>query len=78
MRSFREFFFPFFFFPFNYSFTLADSLLRPSHMKELFRLCKSKTVVWKELPYGDHNSSVAEPGYFNYIDEFIWRNVLGG
>jgi hypothetical protein len=21
---------------------------------------------------------VAEPGYFNYIDEFIWRNVLGG
>jgi hypothetical protein len=52
--------------------------LRPSHMKELFRLCRSKTVVWKELPYGDHNSSVAEPGYFNYIDEFIWRNVLGG
>jgi hypothetical protein len=54
------------------------TLPRPSHMKELFRLCKSKTVVWKELPYGDHNSSVAEPGYFNYIDEFIWRNVLGG
>jgi hypothetical protein len=58
--------------------TLADTVPRPSHMKELFRLCKSKTVVWKELPYGDHNSSVAEPGYFNYIDEFIWRNVLGG
>ena len=55
---------------------LANRLLRPSHMKELFRLCKSKTVVWKELPYGDHNSSVAEPGYFNYIDEFIWRHVL--
>lgn len=50
---------------------------RPSHMKQLFKLCKSKTVVWKELPYGDHNSTVAEAGYFNYIDEFIWRNVVG-
>jgi hypothetical protein len=72
MRSFREFF------SLPCSLSFADSLPRPSHMKELFRLCKSKTVVWKELPYGDHNSSVAEPGYFNYIDEFIWRNVLDG
>ena len=47
-------------------------------MKQLFRLCKTKTVMWKELPYGDHNSTVAEAGYFNYIDEFIWRNVLDG
>lgn len=46
-------------------------------MKQLFRLCKSKTVVWKELPYGDHNSTVAEAGYFNHIDEFIWRHVVG-
>jgi pimeloyl-ACP methyl ester carboxylesterase len=67
--------FPCHFLPNRCSLTL---ILRPSHMKELFRLCKSKTVVWKELPYGDHNSSVAEPGYFNYIDEFIWRNVLDG
>ena len=72
MRSFRESFSSIIRFQ---SLTLFPS---PSHMKELFRLCKSKTVVWKELPYGDHNSSVAEPGYFNYIDEFIWRNVLGG
>lgn len=32
-------------------------------MKQLFRLCKSKNVVWKELPNGDHNNSVAEMGY---------------
>jgi hypothetical protein len=46
-------------------------------MKQLFHLCKSKIVMWKELPYGDHNSTVAEAGYFNYIDEFIWRHVIG-
>lgn len=44
-------------------------------MKELFRLCRSKNVMWKELPNGDHNSSVAEPGYFNHINEFLRRYV---
>ena len=46
-------------------------------MKQLFRLCKAKTMVWKELPYGDHNNTVAEPGYFNYIDEFIAKYIVG-
>lgn len=45
-------------------------------MKELFRLSKAKNVVWKELPYGDHNNTVAEPGYFNFIDEFLKKHVL--
>lgn len=45
-------------------------------MKELFKLCRSKKVMWKELPDGDHNSSVAEPGYFQYIDEFLQKYVL--
>jgi hypothetical protein len=76
MRSFRESCLPAI--PQQTDLIVLIVINRPSHMKELFRLCKSKTVVWKELPYGDHNSSVAEPGYFNYIDEFIWRNVLGG
>ena len=40
-------------------------------MKELFRLSRAKTTVWKELPYGDHNNTVAERGYFHYIDDFI-------
>ena len=47
-------------------------------MKQLFKLCKAKTTVWKELPYGDHNNTVAEKGYFNYIDEFIERYVVRG
>ena len=48
---------------------------RPSHMKQLFRLCRSKTVIWKELPYGDHNNTVAETGYFNHIDDFITQHI---
>ncbi|GAB7358253.1 hypothetical protein MBLNU230_g0404t1 [Neophaeotheca triangularis] len=55
---------------------LKDEIVPPSHMKELFRMCKARTVIWKELPNGDHNATVAEPGYFNYIDDFIQRHVL--
>ena len=44
-------------------------------MKELFKLCRSQKVVWKELPYGDHNSTVAEPGYFLNIGEFLRQYV---
>ncbi|KAK3117669.1 bem46 protein, variant [Teratosphaeriaceae sp. CCFEE 6253] len=55
---------------------LQDEIVPPAHMKQLFRLCKSHSVVWKELPYGDHNNSIAEPGYFNYVDEFIHKYVL--
>lgn len=46
-------------------------------MKQLFRLSKAKNVVWKELPYGDHNNTVAEQGYFNFIDDFIRKYILG-
>lgn len=45
-------------------------------MKQLFRLSKAKNVVWKELPYGDHNSTVAEPGYFPFVDEFLSQYIL--
>jgi hypothetical protein len=40
-------------------------------MKQLYEICKSPTKIWKELPGGDHNSSVIEAGYFEAILEFI-------
>ncbi|KAK4500283.1 hypothetical protein PRZ48_008472 [Zasmidium cellare] len=55
---------------------LKDEIVPPSHMKELFKLCRSQKVMWRELPNGDHNSSVAEPGYFSHIEEFLRRHVL--
>ena len=39
---------------------------------------KSKDKIWRELPEGSHNDSVAEPGYFDYIEEFIQHQVLEG
>ena len=47
-------------------------------MKQLFRLSKAKTMIWKELPHGDHNNTVAESGYFYHIDEFLERYIDGG
>jgi hypothetical protein len=47
-------------------------------MKQLFRLSKANKIVWKELPNGDHNATVAEPGYFNHIEEFIQDHILKG
>lgn len=47
-------------------------------MKDLFRLSRAKTTVWRELPYGDHNNTVAESGYFNYIEDYIENYVVRG
>ena len=45
-------------------------------MKKLYDICKVPQKVWKELPHGDHNSSVAESGYFYMVDEFIKQYIL--
>lgn len=45
-------------------------------MKQLLKVCKAKTCIWKELPYGDHNNTVGEKGYFSYIEDFIQRYVV--
>ena len=48
---------------------------RPSHMKKLFDICHSEPKIWKEFPYGDHNNTVAEAGYFHNIHDFLDRYV---
>ncbi|KAI9697646.1 MAG: hypothetical protein M1836_004596 [Candelina mexicana] len=55
---------------------LKDEIVPPSHMKELYSICKAPTKIWKELPNGSHNDTVAEPNYFRYIGEFIRDHVL--
>ncbi|KIW98862.1 uncharacterized protein Z519_00525 [Cladophialophora bantiana CBS 173.52] len=56
---------------------LQDEIVPPSMMKTLFDQCPT-TKVWKEFPNGDHNSTVAEPGYFESIWGFLVRDVLRG
>jgi hypothetical protein len=53
----------------------ANLLSRPSHMTKLFQLCRTEHKIWKELPNGDHNNTVAEKGYFDYIEDFLSKHV---
>lgn len=55
-------------------FLSASDSDRPSHMTRLFEICKAPKV-WRELPNGSHNDTVAEAGYFSYIDEFLREYV---
>lgn len=53
-----------------------DEIVPASMMKDLHDLCPTKKI-WKEFPSGDHNSTVAEPGYFDAIWDFLVQEVLG-
>lgn len=45
-------------------------------MKRLYEICRVRNKIWKELPHGDHNNTVAESGYFYFVDEFIKKYVV--
>lgn len=53
--------------------TLNPSLafLSPEQMKQLYAVCKAKRMIWRELPNGSHNDTVAEPYFFDYISDFL-------
>ncbi|CEO58747.1 Putative BEM46 family protein [Penicillium brasilianum] len=55
---------------------LKDELVPPSNMTQLFAVCKAETKIWRTLPNGGHNDSVAEPGYFEHIHTFVMEEVL--
>lgn len=46
-------------------------------MNELFSVCRVQKKIWREFPNGSHNDTLAEPGFFDQIIEFV-RDVLGG
>lgn len=50
--------------------------LSPSNMTQLFAVCQSECKIWRTLPNGGHNDSVAEPGYFEHILSFVTEEVL--
>ncbi|KAB8210186.1 Alpha/beta hydrolase family protein [Aspergillus parasiticus SU-1] len=55
---------------------LKDEIVPPSNMTQLFAICQSERKVWRTLPNGAHNDSVAEPGYFEHIHSFIKEEVI--
>lgn len=52
-----------------------DEIVPPSHMSQLYKICRSEPKIWKEFPNGDHNSTVSEPNYFDYMNSFILEHV---
>lgn len=55
---------------------LKDEIVPPTMMRTLYELCTMKRKTWKTFPNGDHNSTVAEPGYFDRIWEWLTEAVL--
>jgi len=55
---------------------LKDEIVPPRMMKVLFDISKAERKVWKAFPNGDHNATVAQPGYFDSIWNFIIEEVM--
>lgn len=55
---------------------LKDEIVPPTMMRTLFEICRIKRKTWKDFENGDHNSTVAEPGYFDAIWDFLVKEVL--
>lgn len=63
--------------PFLFLSGLRDEIVPPIMMKTLYETCLAKKS-WQEFPNGDHNSTVAEPGYFDAIWTYLVQDVLDG
>ncbi|KAF2671286.1 BEM46 family protein [Microthyrium microscopicum] len=55
---------------------LQDEIVPASHMKGLYDACVAEKKIWKAFPEGSHNDTIAEPGYFDAIEDFIVNEVL--
>ncbi|KAI9814864.1 MAG: hypothetical protein M1832_005666 [Thelocarpon impressellum] len=55
---------------------LQDEIVPPSHMRQLFKVCRAERKVWKTLPHGSHNDTILEPEYFDTIVDFVNEEVM--
>ena len=46
-------------------------------MKELYSICQVEKKIWRDFENGRHNETIAEPGFFDCIVQFV-RDVMGG
>jgi hypothetical protein len=47
-------------------------------MKTLYEASQAKIKIWRDFADGSHNDTVAERGYFEYIEGFIRDVILRG
>ncbi|KAF1815671.1 BEM46 family protein [Eremomyces bilateralis CBS 781.70] len=55
---------------------LQDEIVPASQMKALFDSCRSDAKSWREFPGGTHNDTVAQPNYFESIQEWAFDYVV--
>jgi fermentation-respiration switch protein FrsA (DUF1100 family) len=54
---------------------LKDEIVPAGMMRTLYDICKVETKIWRAFENGSHNATVAEPGYFDAIWEFLLQEV---
>jgi fermentation-respiration switch protein FrsA (DUF1100 family) len=54
---------------------LKDEIVPAAMMQTLYDICKVETKIWRSFENGSHNATVAEPGYFDAIWEFLLQEV---
>ena len=54
---------------------LKDEIVPAAMMRTLYEICNVETKVWRTFENGSHNATVAEPGYFDAIWEFLVQEV---
>lgn len=55
---------------------IKDEIVPPTMMRTLYDSCKIRRKTWRTFENGDHNSTVAEPGYFDAIWNWLNEEVL--
>lgn len=53
-----------------------DEIVPPSHMLRLHALCTSANKRIRTFPTGTHNNTVAMPGYFDAVSDFIDHYII--
>ena len=64
--------------PFLFLSGLKDEIVPAQMMRTLYESCEAEIKIWKTFENGMHNSTVAEPGYFDAIWEFVAQEIESG
>lgn len=60
--------------PFLFLRGLKDEIVPPSHMRQLYELCPSTLKRIFEFPFGHHNDTILQDGYWDIIKQFLKKN----
>ena len=53
---------------------LEDEIVPPEHMKDLYDICPSGSKQIYEFPFGTHNTTIIQDGYWEIVRKFLEDN----